>query len=125
MPGWVWQDERLIVERFIPERDGKLYVLRLWMFFGHQEYSMRVLSELPIVKSRKLVKVELVDEVPGEVRQLRQELGLDFGKIDYVMHDGRPVVFDVNKTPTVFLNKKGQPGPYVRKLAGGLEGLIR
>lgn len=125
VPGWVWQDDRLIVERFIPERDGELYVLRLWMFFGRQEYCMRVLSELPIVKSRKLVKVELVDEVPDEVRLLRQKLGLDFGKIDYVMHDGRPVVFDVNKTPTVFLNKKGQPGPFVRQLADGLEDFIK
>lgn len=124
VPGWVWQDDRLIVERFIPERDGELYVLRLWMFFGDQEYCMRVLSDLPVVKSRRLVKVDLIKDVPDEVRTLRRKLGLDFGKIDYVMHNGRPVVFDVNKTPTVFLNKKGQPGHYVRKLADGLEDLI-
>ncbi len=125
VPGWVWQDSRLVVERFIPERDEELYALRLWMFFGRQEYCMRVLSELPIVKSRRLVKVDLVDKVPDEVRQLRQKLGLDFGKIDYVMHNGRPVVFDVNKTPTVFLNRKGQPGPYVRRLADGLKDFIK
>ncbi len=125
VPDWVWRDDRLIVERFIPERDKELYALRLWMFFGKQEYCMRVLSTLPVVKSRKLVKVDLVDEVPDQVRQLREKLGLDFGKIDYVMHDGRPVVFDVNKTPTVFLNRKGQPGPYVRRLADGLEELAK
>ncbi|MEM9473380.1 MAG: hypothetical protein AAGA00_15605 [Pseudomonadota bacterium] len=125
VPDWVWQDDRLIVERFIPERDNELYALRLWMFFGNQEYCMRVLSTLPVVKSRKLVKVDLVDEVPDEVRRLRHELGLDFGKIDFVMDDGRPVVFDVNKTPTVFLNRKGQPGPFVRRLADGLEDLAK
>jgi len=112
------------VERFMPERDGELYVLWLWMFFGNQEYCMRVCSELPVVKSRKLVSVDLVDKVPDQVREIRKQLGLDFGKIDFVMHDGVPLVFDVNKTPTVFLSKSDQPGPYVRSLAEGLEDLI-
>ena len=29
---------------------------------------------------------------------LRQELGFDYGKFDYVVHDGRPVLLDANKT---------------------------
>ncbi|MEO1159949.1 MAG: hypothetical protein AAFW74_05730 [Pseudomonadota bacterium] len=124
VPGWVWRDDRFVVERFMPERDGDLYVLRLWMFFGNKEYCMRVCSELPIVKSRQLVSVDLVDDVPDQVREIRRKLGLDFGKIDFVMHDGKPLVFDVNKTPTVFLNKSGKPGAHVRGLADGLEGLI-
>lgn len=124
VPDWVWQDRRLVVERFIPERDGELYVLRLWMFFGDQEYCMRVCSELPIVKSRKLISVDLVEEVPEAVRSVRRKLGLDFGKIDFVMHGKDAFVFDVNKTPTVYLNKRGQPGPFVRRLADGLDGLL-
>ena len=124
VPGWVWQDHRLVVEKFMPERDGELYVLRLWMFFGEQEYCMRVCSELPVVKSRKLVSVELVEEVPDAVRSVRRKLGLDFGKIDFVMHGNDAFVFDVNKTPTVDLNKRGQPGPFVRRLADGLDGLL-
>jgi len=124
VPGWVWQDHRLVVEKFMPERDGELYVLRLWMFFGEQEYCMRVCSELPVVKSRKLVSVDLVEEVPDAVRSVRRKLGLDFGKIDFVMHGNDALVFDVNKTPTVDLNKRGQPGPFVRRLADGLDGLL-
>jgi len=124
VPGWVWQDHRLVVEKFMPERDGELYVLRLWMFFGEQEYCMRVCSELPVVKSRKLVSVDLVEEVPDAVRSVRRKLGLDFGKIDFVMHGNDALVFDVNKTPTVDLNKRGQLGPFVRRLADGLDGLL-
>ncbi len=40
------------------------------------------------------------------------------------MHDGKAVVFDVNKTPTVYLNKAGQPGKFVRQLADGLDSLL-
>ena len=124
VPDWVWKDHRLVVERFAPERDGDLYVLRLWMFFGEKEYCMRVTSDLPIVKSRRLVEVKLLDTVPDSVRAVRRRHGLDFGKIDFVMRDGEAFVFDVNKTPTVHLNKKGKPGPFVRRLADGLEGLL-
>ena len=85
---------------------------------------MRVCSELPVVKSRKLVSVDLVEEVPDAVRSVRRKLGLDFGKIDFVMHGNDALVFDVNKTPTVDLNKRGQPGPFVRRLADGLDGLL-
>lgn len=125
VPQWVWDDNRVVVEKFRPERDGELYVLRLWMFFGDKGYCMKVRGELPIVKSRKLVSVELVNDVPPEVVAVRKKLGLDFGKIDFVMHDGKALVFDVNKTPTVFLNKQGKPGTFVRSLADGLDGLLK
>ncbi len=124
VPDWVWNDDRLVVDRFLPERDGELYVLRIWMFFGNKEYCMKVRSTLPLVKSRKVVSVELMEQVPDELRQVRTRLGLDFGKIDFVMHDGKALVFDVNKTPTVFLNKQGKPGQFVRSLAEGLDALI-
>jgi hypothetical protein len=125
VPDWVWRDNGLVVEKFRPERDGELYVLRLWMFFGDQGYCMKVRGELPIVKSRKLVSVDLIKDVPEEVIAVRKKLGLDFGKIDFVMHDGKAIVFDVNKTPTVFLNKQGKPGAYVRSLADGLDALLK
>ncbi|MEZ6002122.1 hypothetical protein [Hyphomonas sp.] len=42
VPGWVWNDENLIVEKFLPERneDG-LYGVRGWIFFGDREYAYR------------------------------------------------------------------------------------
>jgi hypothetical protein len=124
VPDWVWRDKNLVVDRFLPEIDENYYVLRLWMFFGDQEYCMKVRGELPQVKSRKLVSVELVEDVPDEVRAAREKHKLDFGKIDFVMHEGRALVFDVNKTPTVFLNKAGKPGRFVQRLANGLDHLL-
>ncbi len=50
----------------------------------------------------KRAACEPVDEglpVPDEVLALRRELGLDYGKIDYVIHDGQVVILDVNRTP--------------------------
>lgn len=32
---------------------------------------------------------------------MRKEMGMDFGKIDYTMHNGVPVILDVNQTPGV------------------------
>ena len=64
-------------------------------------------------------------DVPDEVRAVRRRHGLDFGKIDFVLHDGKAMVFDVNKTPTVYLNKAGQPGKFVRSLADGIDGFLK
>ena len=37
--------------------------------------------------------------MPGEVLDVRRRLGLDYGKIDYVIHEGQVVILDVNRTP--------------------------
>jgi hypothetical protein len=125
VPGWVWHDRRFVVERFLPEREGEHYVLRIWMFFGEQGYCMKVRGALPLVKSRELLDVKVLDSVPDEVRAARERHGLDFGKIDFVIHDGKPLVLDVNKTPTVYLNRRGKPGEYVRRLSTGLDDLMK
>jgi hypothetical protein len=39
--------------------------------------------------------------MPAELLALRHELGLDYGRIDYGVVDGRVVIWDVNKTPSV------------------------
>ncbi|HEX2879540.1 MAG TPA: hypothetical protein VHO25_08375, partial [Polyangiaceae bacterium] len=33
-----------------------------------------------------------------EIVKRKEELGFDIGKFDYVMHEGRPVLLDTNKT---------------------------
>jgi len=37
--------------------------------------------------------------VPKEVTGMRRRLGLDYGKIDYVIHQGQVVILDANRTP--------------------------
>lgn len=123
VPGWVWNREELIVEKFIAERDGDLYVLRLWIFFGDQEYGAKLWSKSPVVKSANAVRVEYLDEVPDEIREMRTKLGFDFGKFDYVMADGKAILIDANKTPWMSSSSSG-PGPNITKLAKGIHSYI-
>jgi glutathione synthase/RimK-type ligase-like ATP-grasp enzyme len=39
--------------------------------------------------------------VPDEVHEFRRKIGMDFGKIDFVVREGRAVILDVNPTPSV------------------------
>jgi hypothetical protein len=98
VPGGVWDNPNLIVERFVSERDGNNYCCRHWLFFGHQEVTRRVTSPHPVVKAEG--KLEPTSEpVPEELRAIRAQLGFDYGKFDYGIVDGKVVLYDVNRTP--------------------------
>lgn len=114
VPAGAWRNPRLIIEEFCPERTREgAFVLRHWYFLGQNEFSRTLISENPIVKwdtmtssekqrSRKewdQITVSTDADIPAEVRKARDELKLGFGRIDWVMCKGEPVVFDVNKTP--------------------------
>jgi hypothetical protein len=114
VPLGVWKNRHLIVEKFLPEQDADgRYVLRHWYFFGNKEFTRTLSSSNPIVKwcsmnnderTRSLeewwkINVVTNDKVPQEVRAVRKKLRMDFGRIDWAIHDGKPIVFDANKTP--------------------------
>jgi len=40
------------------------------------------------------------DPIPAELRERREQLGADYGKIDYVIREGRVEIFDINRTPS-------------------------
>jgi hypothetical protein len=121
VPRWIWEDDSLIVERFLPERDGDLYCLRGWMFFGSGSYGWRLRSTDPLVKTGSHVDHSYMTEVPDELVALRRSLGFDFGKFDYVVHEGRAIVFDVNKTPGF----TGSPdSPRIIDLSHGIEDFL-
>lgn len=117
VPGWVWKREDLLVEKFLPERDGDLYSIRGWMFFGDRGYAYRLFSKSPVVKIATTIHYEILDHIPPELELLRKKYGYDFGKFDYVEVDGRPVVIDMNKTPTV---KSKPDSPLTLDLAKGI-----
>jgi len=118
VPGWVWRSPDLIVEKFMPERDGELYCLRGWLFFGSRGYAYRLLASDPMVKTRTMVRYEFFDDAPPELHAMRKQMGFDYGKFDYVVHDGRAILLDANKTPTF----RGDPAsPRLRDLAMGIE----
>lgn len=125
VPPSVWGDEALVVERFLPERDEEGYALRVYIFFGDYERCSRVTHPDPIVKgagSTKRVRVP----VPPEIRGERRRLGLDYGKLDFAIHDGVPVLFDANRTPTMPSGSlQGAVSAENQALAEGIESFLR
>ncbi|MBF2098127.1 MAG: hypothetical protein IGQ88_07110 [Gloeomargaritaceae cyanobacterium C42_A2020_066] len=99
VPRTIFTNPHLIVEKFLPEREGDLYCLRNWIGLGDVGENVRAFSEQPIVKAAVAFGHTPVP-VPAELTAWRQAIGMDYGKIDYVMPAGRLVVLDVNPTPT-------------------------
>jgi hypothetical protein len=118
-------DPELVVERFLPERDPRGYASRHYLFFGDAERCSRMVGPRPVVKAADVFERAPV-EVPEEIRAWRRKLGVDYGKIDFVVHDGRPVLLDVNRTPAL---PRGEFTETIREgarvLARGLASLLR
>jgi len=98
VPRGVFKNRNLVVEKFLPERDGDLYCLRAYVFLGDRYVNTLNKSREPIVKSHSLVSREEVP-VPDEIVEVRRRLSFDYGKLDYVISDGRVVLLDANTTP--------------------------
>lgn len=119
VPKEVWKDPHLIVEKFMPERDPRGFALRTWVFMGKRETCSRCVSAEPVVKGADVISRELV-AVPDELRQIRVRLGFDYGKFDFAVHDGKPILFDANFTPTVPENLSDELSRSAKELAQGL-----
>jgi hypothetical protein len=125
VPDRVWSDETLVVEKFIPEPDADGgFALRTWVFMGSSERCTRMVTSSDISKAGDVLRYAPA-EIPQQLRAERERLGFDFGKFDFVMHHGEPVLLDANRTPGVAttirpLIKAGAP-----KLAEGLSELIQ
>lgn len=124
VPRAVWHNPDLVVEQFLPECHDGFYCLRTWVFLGDKETNSVSYSDQPIVKSNNVLRRETVAEVPDELRQIRRDLGFDFGKFDYVLVNGRTVLYDANRTPTLgnFPNEQFLPG--IRLLAEGIRAYL-
>lgn len=124
VPEEVWRNPHLVVERFLPERRDGCFCLRTWTFLGDRETNSLSYAREPVVKSAGVVRREVIDDVPDELRAHRRRLGFDFGKFDYVLHDGRVVLFDANRTPALGHFAPEQYLPRMRLLAEGLPSLM-
>ena len=94
-----WWDRRLVIEKFLPEREGELYRLRTWSFFGDRETASLSVSASPVVKRSSVIRSEFIQGVPESLRAVRRRLGFDYGKFDFVLHGGQPILLDANSTP--------------------------
>jgi hypothetical protein len=119
VPRSVFWDPRFVVQRFLPERDGELYRLRRWTFLGDREVHTLSTSREPIIKSGNTLQRTPLGAVPEEIREVRRRLGFDYGKFDYVIV-GKPILYDVNSTPTSGLADPARRRELNRDLARGL-----
>jgi hypothetical protein len=100
VPGEIFENKNLVVEKFLPEVQDGWYCVRYYHFLGHQEVSELFRSRREIVKGSD--NCELIEApVPPELHAIRQRLGMDYGKIDYVLRNGKVVLLDVNRTPGI------------------------
>lgn len=86
-----------LIQQFLPERMGSQYVLREYYFLGDREFLNVEVQDTPIINSGTSIEYG-PGTPPDEVLAVRQQLRLDYGKIDYAIVDGRPVIYDANKT---------------------------
>ena len=107
VPKHWFRSPNAIVEKFVPEIENDLYHVRMFQILGDRWICERLASPNPIVKGGNCIKVEVVEPEP-EVFEWCKKLKLDYGKLDYVIKDGQPILLDINKTigATGLINKK-------------------
>lgn len=103
VPKEIFSNPFLIAEKFLPEYEDGVYYLRIYTFIGDREHCLRIGSSSPIVKGENMVSREEV-AIPPEVQDFRREIKMDYGKLDFVIHEGRVVILDVTSTPGHYNN---------------------
>ena len=125
VPSRLIDDPRVVIERFLPEIENDLYHVRLYQFLGDRSTCRRIASTEPLVKSGNSATSETIEPHPL-VEQWREGLCLDYGKLDYVIHEGIPILFDANKTPGTDNRGRGKVQDDRRRFhAGGIDSLFR
>ncbi len=86
-----------VIERFLPEVENGLYHLRMVQVLGNRRVGTLLASRDPIVRAgSSIAAVEM--EPHDVVDEWCAEHHVDYGKFDYVIHDGEAILLDVNKT---------------------------
>lgn len=124
VPPELWQDRDVVIEKFLPERRRGQYCLRTWVFLGDKETNSLSYANEPIIKSTNVVHRVPIADVPEELRAIREELGFDYGKFDYAIVDGRVVLYDANRTPSLGAFDREKYMPNIRLFASGLDGFL-
>lgn len=94
---WYGRDD-ILVEKFLPEVKDGMYCLRSYHFLGDRGACVLRKSDHPIINAATSKGREEVAPDPTII-ELAKAMKFDFGKFDYVMHEGQAVLLDTNKTP--------------------------
>ncbi|MEM9165547.1 MAG: hypothetical protein AAGB48_00815 [Planctomycetota bacterium] len=102
VPTSVWANPHLVVERFFePDRDAEgRYVMFMWIVLGDRGLGRTLSGRTRVVKDTN-AKLGAFERPPEMILATQRSLGVEYGKIDYVVHQGQPVVLDINPTPVV------------------------
>jgi len=87
----------IVIEKFRPELENGLYHTRFYLFLGDRGAHRRLSSKHPVVNRATHIDAVPLEPDP-EILALREKLGLDYGKLDYLKVDGEIILLDVNKT---------------------------
>jgi len=124
VPEEVFANPQLVVEAFLPEPADGGYCIRSYNFLGDAEDCFLAWSDRPIINMNSIKRIEQT-EVHPQIRQLREELGFDYGKFDYTVRDGRAILFDANKTPGTLPARTAEARALIRRRAEGIRGFLR
>jgi hypothetical protein len=120
VPASVFERSDLVVERFLPDVENGLYHIQIYQFLGDGERCSRLGSPSPLLKAEDCTCAQTVEPHPA-ARAWREELGLDYGKIDYIARDGEAILLDANKTTgTATYGDPGELAAQRRKQANGI-----
>lgn len=87
----------LIVQKLILEKDGDQNLLREYFFLDDLHFENVERSSDVIITEDEQLGCKPFEPHP-KLREMRRRLKLDYGKIDYVISNGEPFIFDANKT---------------------------
>ncbi len=124
VPDTVWQDPSRVVERFLPERLGSDYVLRVWSFLGDYERCTWYSASEPIIKAGTITQFGPT-EVPDAIRAERKRLGFDYGKFDFAIGPEGPVLFDANRTQAYLYSRPDLMNAVAAPMSAALIRMIR
>lgn len=103
VPKSVFSNHALIVEKFLPEKHGNEYYQRRYYFLRDAEYNEIHTTSVSIHAGDSddhCIRYWEEPSIPEALRTYLKALKADYGKIDYVIHEGEVIIFDVNRTPS-------------------------
>jgi hypothetical protein len=100
VPRPIWNDPGMIVERFLPGSMRLPITKYRFNFFYEVEMNHRASYNSVLCDPETMSGFDVVPDVPAAIRNLRADLQLDYGAIDYFMVGDKAIPIDVNKTVT-------------------------
>jgi hypothetical protein len=128
VPKAVWGDQRLLVERFVPNSMSLPVTKYRYDFFLDVTRHLREVYDSLLSDNTTVREVSVAGDIPQAVREVRRDLRLDFGSIDYFVVDDEAIVVDVNKTTACtedWVSRYPAVSKYLRDVGARLVEVVR